>query len=143
MSHILWRSSSLYRCRLVRLLPYACSPAIEGSVLTVDVRECIVVFGSVSAPRPILRVDSPSVPCCLLAAESTAYVCRFWWLSFLLVPSLGRTVELCLEWSLLHGSWSWLLSCDAMTDVVILQTVVVVRLSVHVHLNLGLSPRDS
>ena len=25
--------------------------------------------------------------------------------------------------SLLHGSWSWLLRCDAMTDVVLLQTV--------------------
>ena len=25
--------------------------------------------------------------------------------------------------SLLHGSWSWLLNCDAMTDVVLLQTV--------------------
>ena len=33
------------RCRLVRLTPYACSPAIDGSVLTVVVRECIVVFG--------------------------------------------------------------------------------------------------
>ena len=47
---------SLYRCRLVRLTPYACSPAIDGSVLTVVVRECILVFGSVSAPRPILGV---------------------------------------------------------------------------------------
>ena len=46
--------------------------------------------------------------------------------------------------SLLHGSRSWLLSCDAMTDVVLLRTVVVVvRLSVHVHFNMGLSPRDS
>ena len=36
---------SLYRCRLVRQTPYACSPAIDGSVLTVVVRECIVVFG--------------------------------------------------------------------------------------------------
>ena len=25
--------------------------------------------------------------------------------------------------SLLHESWSWLLNCDAMTDVVLLQTV--------------------
>ena len=52
---------SLYRCSLVRLTPYACSPAIDGSVLIVFVRECIVVFGSVSAPRPILGVDAPSV----------------------------------------------------------------------------------
>ena len=33
------------RCCLVRLTPYACSPVIDGSVLTVVVRECIVVFG--------------------------------------------------------------------------------------------------
>ena len=51
------------------------SPTIDGSVLTVSVRECIVVFGSVSAPHPILGVYVPSV------------------LSFLFVPSLGRTVE--------------------------------------------------
>ena len=54
----------MYKCRLVRLTPYACSPAIDGSVLTVVVRECIVVFGSVSAPRPILRVMFVVV-CCL------------------------------------------------------------------------------
>ena len=33
------------RCRLVRLTPSACSPVIDCSVLTVAVRECIVVFG--------------------------------------------------------------------------------------------------
>ena len=60
---------SLYRCRLVRPTPYACSSEIDGSVLTVVVREFIVVFGSVSAPRPILGVDAPSVLCCLLGAE--------------------------------------------------------------------------
>ena len=36
----------IYRCRLVRLTvtvtPYACSPEIDGSVLTVVVSECIV-----------------------------------------------------------------------------------------------------
>ena len=32
-----------YRCCLVRLTPYACSPAIDGSVLTVVVKECIVL----------------------------------------------------------------------------------------------------
>ena len=57
---------SLYRCRLVRLTPYACSPAIDGSVLTVVVRECTVVFSSVSSPRPILGVGAPSVLCCFL-----------------------------------------------------------------------------
>ena len=60
---------SLYRCCFVRLTPYACSPVIDGSVLTVVVRECIVVFGSVSAPRPILGVGAPSVLCCFLGAE--------------------------------------------------------------------------
>ena len=33
-----------------------------------------------------------------LVSESTACVCRFRRLSFLLAPSLGRPVELCLEW---------------------------------------------
>ena len=51
----------MYRCRLVRRTPYACSPAVDGTVLTVFVRECIVVFGSVSAPRLILGVNAPSV----------------------------------------------------------------------------------
>ena len=39
------------------------SPNTLCSVLTVAVSECIVVFGSVSAPRPILGVDAPSVFC--------------------------------------------------------------------------------
>ena len=56
-------------CRLVCLTPFACSPAIDGSVLTVAVREFIVVFVSVSAPRPISGVDAPSVLCCFLGAE--------------------------------------------------------------------------
>ena len=60
---------SLYICRLVRLTPYACSPAIDGTVLAVAVREYSVVFDSVSAPRPILGVDAPSVLCWFLAAE--------------------------------------------------------------------------
>ena len=50
VSHLVVRHHSLYRCRLVRLTPYDCSPAIDGSVLTVVVRECIGVFGIVSAP---------------------------------------------------------------------------------------------
>ena len=59
-----------------------------------------------------------------LVAESTACVCRFRRLSFLFAPSLGRTVEdMSGVESLFHGSRSWLLSCDAMTDVVLLQTV--------------------
>ena len=36
-SHLLVKLHSLYRCRLVRLTPYACSPAIYGNVLTVVV----------------------------------------------------------------------------------------------------------
>ena len=64
VSHLVVKLHSLYRCRLVRQTPYACSPVIDGSVLIVAVRECIVVFSSVSAPRPILGVGAPSVLCC-------------------------------------------------------------------------------
>ena len=35
VSHLVVKLHSMYRCRLVRLTPYACSPAIDGSVLTV------------------------------------------------------------------------------------------------------------
>ena len=45
VSHLVVKFYSVYNCRLVRLTPYACSPAIDGSVLTVVVREYIVVFG--------------------------------------------------------------------------------------------------
>ena len=69
VSHLVVKLHSLYRCCLVRLTPYARSPAIDGSVLTVAVREFIVVFGLVSAPRPILGVDAPSVLCYFLGAE--------------------------------------------------------------------------
>ena len=57
---------SLYRCRLFRRTPYASSPAIDGRVLIVVVRECIVAFGSVYAPRPILGAGASSVLCCCL-----------------------------------------------------------------------------
>ena len=36
--HLVVKHHSRYRCRLVRLTPYACSPAIDGSVMTVVVR---------------------------------------------------------------------------------------------------------
>ena len=36
VSHLVVKLHSLYRCRLVLQTPYACSPAIDGSVLTVD-----------------------------------------------------------------------------------------------------------
>ena len=42
VSHLVVKLHSLYRCRLVRLTPYVCSPTIDG-VLTVVMRECIVV----------------------------------------------------------------------------------------------------
>ena len=45
VSHFVVKLHSLHRCRLVRQTPYTCSPAIDGSVLTVVVRECLVVFG--------------------------------------------------------------------------------------------------
>ena len=45
VSHLVVKLHSLYRCRLIRQTHYACSPAIYGSVLTVVMRECIVVFG--------------------------------------------------------------------------------------------------
>ena len=64
VSHLMVMLHSLNRCHLVRRTPYACSPAVDGSVLIVAVRECIVVFGSVSAPRPILGLGGLSVLCC-------------------------------------------------------------------------------
>ena len=64
VSHPAVKLHSLYRCRLVLRTPYACSPAIDGSVLIVARGECIVVFGSVSVPRPILGVGAPSVLYC-------------------------------------------------------------------------------
>ena len=44
--HLTVKLHSLYRCSLVHRKPYACSPAVDGSVLIVAVRKCIVVFGS-------------------------------------------------------------------------------------------------
>ena len=64
VSHPAVKLHSLYRCRLVLGTPYACSPAIDDSVLIVVAREYIVVFGSVSVPHPILEVGAPSVLCC-------------------------------------------------------------------------------
>ena len=54
VSRLVVKLHSLYRCCLVRRTPYACSPAVYGSVLIVAVRECIVASGSVSVPRPLL-----------------------------------------------------------------------------------------
>ena len=87
----------MYCCHLVRRTPYACSPAVDVSVLIVAVRECIIASGSVSAPRPLLGVGDPSVLCCGIGAEWPnllhVCVCGFWRFSFLLALSLGRTVE--------------------------------------------------
>ena len=70
VSHPAVKFHSLYRCRLVLRTPYACSPEIDGSVLIVAGRECIVVFGSVFAPPLLLGMDASSVLCCYLGAES-------------------------------------------------------------------------
>ena len=64
VSHPAVKLHSLYRCRLVLRTQYACSRAIDGSILIVAGRECIVDFGPGSAPRPILGVGAPSVLCC-------------------------------------------------------------------------------
>ena len=95
VSHLVVKLHSLYRCRLVLRTPYAWSPAIDNSVLIVAGRECIVVFGSVSVPHPILGVGAPLVLWCFLGAEypTLPRVCADSGDSFLLVPSLGRTVE--------------------------------------------------
>ena len=46
---------------------------MDGSVLIIAVIECIVASGSVSAPRPLLRVGDPSVLCCCIGAEKSIY----------------------------------------------------------------------
>ena len=83
---------SQYRCRLVHETPYACSPAIDGSVLIVAVRECIVASGSVSAPRPRLGVDGPLVLCCCLGAAwaNLPRVCAG---SVAFLPACAESVE--------------------------------------------------
>ena len=124
VSHLVVMLHSMYRCRLVRQTPYACSPAIDGSVLTVVVRECIVVFGWVSAPRPILGVDASSV----VSLELNSWIYRMC-VQILVAfhPVWAKSSKNCWVMSgvesLLHGSWSWLLNCDVMTDVVLIQTV--------------------
>ena len=100
ISRLVVKLHSQYRYLLVRRTACAYSPAVDGSVLIVAVRKCIVVYGSISAPRPVLGVGSPSVLCCLLGAyrpNIPCVLCRFWRLSFLIVPCLGRTFELCQE----------------------------------------------
>ena len=59
---------SLYRCRLVRQTPYACSPAVDDSVLIIGIRECIVVSGLVFAPRPLLGWATLQYFFCFLGA---------------------------------------------------------------------------
>ena len=60
VSHLVVKLHSLYRCRLVLRTPYACSHAIDDSVLIVAGRECIVVFGSLLLPRSLVA-DLPRV----------------------------------------------------------------------------------
>ena len=52
VSYLVVKLHSLYRCHLVLRTPYACSPAIDGSVLIVAGRVGILVFGLVSVPHP-------------------------------------------------------------------------------------------
>ena len=101
--------------------PYACNPVIDGSVLIVTGRECIVVYGSISAPHPISGVGRRISTLLLPWASSRIYacVCRFRRLSFLFAPSLGRTVEICLSGVSFMGLGLGLWGCDAMTDVVL------------------------
>ena len=61
---------SLYKCRLVRRTPYACSPAVDGSVLIVTVHRGLR-FSICSSS--MLRVGAPSVLCCCLGAEYRIY----------------------------------------------------------------------
>ena len=68
VSRLVAKLHGQYRCCLVRLTPGACSLAVDGSVLIVVVRECIVISFSVSAPRPLLGVSGLSVLCCFLGA---------------------------------------------------------------------------
>ena len=44
--HLVVKLHSLCIYRLVHLTPYAFSPTIDGRVLTIAVRECIVVIGT-------------------------------------------------------------------------------------------------
>ena len=48
VSHLVVKLHSMYKCRLVLRTPYACNPVIDGSILIVTGRECIVVYGPVS-----------------------------------------------------------------------------------------------
>ena len=44
-------------------------PTVDGSIMIVVVRVCIVASVSVSAPCPLLVVGGPSVLCCCIGAE--------------------------------------------------------------------------
>ena len=92
----------MYRCCLVRRTSYACSPAIDDSVLIGAVRECIVVSGSAFAPRPLLGVGAPSV-----LYPNLPRVCRFWRLSCLLARRVYEK-QLSDVWS--EESFSWVLA---------------------------------
>ena len=96
VSRLVAKLYSQYICHLVRRTPGACSPVVDGSILIVVVRECIVISSSVSAPCPLLGVGGLSVLCCFLGAEwpNLPRVCagsgRF---SSFLRLVFGRTVE--------------------------------------------------
>ena len=65
VSQLVVKLHIMNKCRLVLRTPYACNPVIDGSVLIVTGRECIVVYGSISVPHLISGVGAPSVlRCC-------------------------------------------------------------------------------
>ena len=66
VSSLVVKIHSQYICRLVFRTPYACSSAVDCNVLIVAARECIIASSTVSVPRPLLGVGTPSVLCCCL-----------------------------------------------------------------------------
>ena len=93
-SHLVVKLHSLYRCCLVLWTPYACSPDRSWE----RVHCCLRCSPCYSSAFGVGRSFSTLLLPRSLVAESTACVCRFRRLSFLLAPSLGTTVEWCLEW---------------------------------------------
>ena len=85
VSHLVVKLNSLYRCSLVRLTPYDCSAAIDGSVLTVAVRDRVhrSLRFSLCSSSDIGggRSFSTMLFHWSWIAESTACVCRFLWFS--------------------------------------------------------------
>ena len=104
---------------------HACSPATDGSVLTVVVRVHRCLWLSLCSSSDIVGVRFFITR--MFPLELNCWIYR------MCVPILvtfhpawaksrkNSWVVSGVE-SLLHGSWSWLSNCDAMTNVVLLQT---------------------